>query len=83
MIAFYRTGSELEDVLLRAALGLACTGRPEQALDFLEKARRADPTSASDLRTIYSGYAYAWSGQYDRAIEIFNHQNQDVIRPSR
>lgn len=60
------------EILLRSALNLACTGRAREALQDLEKAQRAEPTSASNLRTIYSGYAYAWSGQYDRAIEIFN-----------
>jgi tetratricopeptide (TPR) repeat protein len=61
-----------EDILLTSALNLAVMGRPKEALDDLEKARRVAPSSASILRTIYSGYVYAWSRRYDRALDIFN-----------
>jgi len=61
-----------EDILLTSALNLATMGRSKEALATLEKARRVAPGSASSLRTIYSGFVLAWSGEYDRALEIFN-----------
>ncbi len=61
-----------EDILLTSALNLVNTGRAKEALVELDRARRVAPGSASVLRTIYSGFVYAWSGQYDRAIEIFD-----------
>jgi tetratricopeptide (TPR) repeat protein len=63
---------ESDEILLRSALNLACFGRAQEALACVTKALQANPTSTSNLRTIYSGYVYAWSGEYDRAIEIFN-----------
>jgi tetratricopeptide (TPR) repeat protein len=61
-----------EDILLTSALNLATMGRAKDALAELDKARRAAPSSASSLRTMYYGLVFAWSGQYDSAINVFN-----------
>jgi serine/threonine protein kinase len=65
-------GSNSEDILLTSALNLAVMGRTNEALAELEKARRVAPGSTSALRTRYYGLVYAWSGQYDRALNIFD-----------
>jgi serine/threonine protein kinase len=61
-----------EDVLLTSALNLVCMGKPKEALADLRKAQQVDPGSASSLRTIYSGFVYLWSGQYDDALDVFS-----------
>ncbi len=61
-----------EDILLTSALNLAHMGRAPEALAELERARRVAPGSASPARTIFSGFVYLWSGQYDRALDVFN-----------
>ena len=61
-----------EDVLITSAINLALMGLGKEALVELEKARRARPTSASKLRTLYSALVNTWTGEYDRGIEFFN-----------
>jgi serine/threonine protein kinase/Tfp pilus assembly protein PilF len=61
-----------EDILLTSALNLAVMGRPEDALAELDKARRVAPGSASHLRMHSWGWVYSWSGEYDRALKIFD-----------
>jgi tetratricopeptide (TPR) repeat protein len=64
--------SNSQEILLESALNLAVMGRTNEALVDLEKARLADPDSASNLRPVFYGFVYDWSRQYDRAIKIYN-----------
>jgi tetratricopeptide (TPR) repeat protein len=61
-----------QEILLESALNLAVMGRTNEALLDLERARRADPGSASNLREHFYGFVYAWCRQYDRALEIYS-----------
>jgi len=60
------------------ALGLAITGRREDAVKMLERAIASDPESASGVRQRHAGHVYTWSRQYDKGIEKYNEVIKNV-----
>ena len=60
-----------QEILLESALNLACRGGTNEALRDLERARSANPDSASNKREMFYGFVYAWCRRYDRAFDIW------------
>jgi tetratricopeptide (TPR) repeat protein len=66
-----RLNPNSQEILLESALNLACMGRTNEALRDLEKARLANPESASNTRELFYRLVYGWCRQYDKALEIY------------
>ena len=60
-----------QEILLESALNLASTGRTNEALYDLQKARRANPDSASTLRELFYGFVLGWCRDYPGALEFY------------
>jgi len=69
-----------EEILLESALNLVCCGKTNEALRDLERARNANPDSASNTREVFYGMVYAWCRRYDRAFEIWSQFPDDKDR---
>jgi tetratricopeptide (TPR) repeat protein len=67
-----KLGPGSEQILLESALNLAVMGKTKEALAMLDRANHANADASSNARLLLSGFVYAWSRQYDRALEIFD-----------
>ena len=60
-----------QEILLESALNLAVMGRAIEAIQDLEKARRANPDSTSNTREHFYVLVYGWCGEYEKALEMY------------
>lgn len=65
-----RNSPSAEEILLESALNLVAMGKTNEALLEVQRARGANPDSASKIRDAYYGFVYAWCRRYDDAFSL-------------